>query len=118
MKKIAALTLVLVMVLALCACGGGSDSKNPAVGTWKISGLYESGEDYTAYMSALGFDGLVIVLNEDGTGTMTMDGQTADIKWEDGKLINPDTNETLPITLDGDKLTIKQDTVELVFARQ
>ena len=118
MKKIVALTLVLVMVLALCACGGGSEKKNPAVGTWKISGLFESGEDYTAYMSALGFDGLVIVLNEDGTGTMTMDGQTADIKWEDGKIINPNTNESLTFTIDGDKLTIQEDTVELVFTRQ
>ena len=118
MKKIVALTLVLVMVLALCACGGGSDSKNPAVGTWKISGLFESGEDYTEYMDAFGFTGLAIVLNEDGTGSMTMDGQTADIKWEDGKIINPDTNESLNFTIDGDKLTVQEDTVELVFTRQ
>ena len=118
MKKIVALTLVLVMVLALCACGGGSDSKNPAVSTWKISGLFESGEDYTEYMDAFGFTGLAIVLNEDGTGSMTMDGQTADIKWEDGKIINPDTNESLNFTIDGDKLTVQEDTVELVFTRQ
>ncbi len=119
MKKIVALTLVLVMVLALCACGGSSDSdKNPAVGTWKISGLFESGEDYTEYMDAFGFTGLAIVLNEDGTGSMTMDGETADIKWEDGKIINPNTNESLTFTIDGDKLTIQEDSVELVFTRQ
>ena len=118
MKKIVALTLVLVLVLALCACGGGSEKKNPAVGTWKISGLFESGEDYTEYMDIFGFTGLAIVLNEDGTGSMTMDGETADIKWEDGKIINPNTNESLTFTIDGDKLTIQEDSVELVFTRQ
>ena len=117
MKRIAALTLILVMVLALCACGG-SDGKNPAVGTWTIKSMTNGGETYSVDDVPTLKDFIVMELREDGTGTMTMDGQTADIKWEDGKLINPDTNETLPITLDGDKLTIKQDTVELVFARQ
>ena len=112
MKKILALTLVLVMVFALCACGGG---KNAAVGTWKLTGLFEGEEDYSAYLAMLGMD-LTLVLNEDGTGTMEMMGEKIDITWADGKIMNE--GESLSFSVDGDTLTITEEGERMVFTRQ
>ena len=112
MKKILALTLILVMVFALCACGGG---KNAAVGTWKLTGLFEGEEDYSAYLAMLGMD-LTIVLNEDGTGTMEMMGEKIDITWADGKIMNE--GESLSFSVDGDTLTISEEGERMVFTRQ
>ena len=112
MKKILALTLILVMVFALCACGGG---KNAAVGTWKLTGLFEGEEDYSAYLAMLGMD-LTLVLNEDGTGTMEMMGEKIDITWADGKIINE--GESLSFSVDGDTLTISEEGERMVFTRQ
>ena len=112
MKKILALTLILVMVFALCACGGG---KNAAVGTWKLTGLFEGGEDYSAYLAMLGMD-MTLVLNEDGTGSMEMMGEKIDVTWGDGKITNE--GESIPFSVDGDKLTMEEDGSQLVFTRQ
>ena len=113
MKKLVALCLVLVLVVAMVACGGGG--KNPAVGTWKLTGLFEGEEDYSAYLAMLGMD-LTIVLNEDGTGTMEMMGEKLDITWADGKIMNE--GESLSYSVDGDTLTIAEEGERMVFTRQ
>lgn len=113
MKKLIALCLVLVLVVAMVACGGGG--KNPAVGTWKLTGLFEGEEDYSAYLAMLGMD-LTIVLNEDGTGTMEMMGEKLDITWADGKIMNE--GESLSFSVDGDTLTISEEGERMVFTRQ
>jgi hypothetical protein len=113
MKKLVALCLVLVLVVAMVACGGGG--KNPAVGTWKLTGLFEGEEDYSAYLAMLGMD-LTIVLNEDGTGTMEMMGEKLDITWADGKIMNE--GESLSFSVDGDTLTISEEGERMVFTRQ
>ena len=113
MKKLVALCLVLVLVVAMVACGGGG--KNPAVGTWKLTGLFEGEEDYSAYLAMLGMD-LTIVLNEDGTGTMEMMGEKLDITWADGKIMNE--GESLSFSVDADTLTIAEEGERMVFTRQ
>ena len=113
MKKLVALCLVLVLVVAMVACGGGG--KNPAVGTWKLTGLFEGEEDYSAYLAMLGMD-LTLVLNEDGTGTMEMMGEKLDITWADGKIMNE--GESLSFSVDGDTLTIAEEGERMVFTRQ
>ena len=112
MKKIVALTLVLVMVLALCACGGGSKT---AAGTWKLTGMTQDGQDYSEYLSMLGME-ITMVLNEDGTGTMEAMGQKVDVTWDESGITSQ--GETIPYTLDGDKLTMAQDGAEMIFTRQ
>ena len=113
MKKLVALCLVLVLVVAMVACGGGG--KNPAVGTWKLTGLFEGEEDYSAYLAMLGMD-LTLVLNEDGTGTMEMMGEKLDITWADGKIMIE--GESLSFSVDGDTLTIAEEGERMVFTRQ
>ena len=113
MKKLVALCLVLVLVVAMVACGGGG--KDPAVGTWKLTGLFEGEEDYSAYLAMLGMD-LTLVLNEDGTGTMEMMGEKLDITWADGKIMNE--GESLSFSVNGDTLTIAEEGERMVFTRQ
>ena len=109
-KRIAALLLALVMVFALCACsdsGSGKDKdkddkvekvekKTDAeliVGTWEATGDMGELEGMEAYFD---FDKIKITMTfefeEDGTYTMSVDGDEAEIKaiLRDGceKLIN------------------------------
>ena len=115
MKKLVALCLVLVLVVAVVALAGGGGGKDPAVGTWKLTGLFEGEEDYSAYLAMLGMD-LTLVLNEDGTGTMEMMGEKLDITWADGKIMNE--GESLSFSVDGDTLTIAEEGERMVFTRQ
>ena len=109
MKKIVALTLVLVMVLALCACGGSKT----AAGTWKLTGMTQNGQDYSDYIA---FMQITMVLNDDGTGTMEAMGEKADVTWNESGITSQ--GETIPYTLDGDKLIMAQDGTEMIFTRQ
>ena len=109
MKKIVALTLVLVMVLALCACGGGS--KNGPNGAYKLSGIKIDGEDYSDYISMLGYDNYTI-----STGTMEAMGEKVDVTWDANGITSQ--GETISYTLDGDKLIMAQDGAEMIFTRQ
>ncbi len=111
MKKIVALTLVLVMVLALCACGGSKT----AAGTWKLTGMTQDGQDYSQYLSMLGME-ITMVLNDDGTGTMEAMGEKVDVTWDANGITSQ--GETIPYTLDGDKLIMAQDGAEMIFTRQ
>ncbi len=112
MKKLVAIALILVLVFAMAACGGGKDA---AVGTWKLTGLFEGGEDYSAYLSMLGMD-MTMTLEAGGTGTMEMMGQKIDVTWGDGKISYE--GDSIPFTVDGDKLTMEEDGSQLVFTRQ
>ena len=113
MKKLVALALVIVMVVAMVACGGGG--KDPAVGTWKLTGMFMDGQDYSAYLGLLGME-MTLTLNEDGTGTMDAMGESINITWSDGKITNE--GESIPFSVDGDKLTMEEDGTQLVFTRQ
>ena len=91
------------------------ETKLIPVGTWKLTGLFEGEEDYSAYLAMLGMD-LTLVLNEDGTGTMEMMGEKLDITWADGKIMIE--GESLSFSVDGDTLTISEEGERMVFTRQ
>lgn len=75
MKKTISLLLALVMCLSLCACSGGNDAPETTeepktnlniIGTWKTDPSFN---DY------------VLVINEDNTGSLSVDGGTEAITW-------------------------------------
>lgn len=110
MKKAIALILVVILTVALTACG--TDDK--LVGTWKLadSGTYlrqiaaEGGVSYEDTLLALSYLGIkpedtwIMVFNKDGTGEMTVMGETMSIKYSTslGKVT---------ITMDGEKSASK-----------
>jgi len=114
MKKIVALTLVLVMVLALCACGGGS--KSGPNGSYKLTGIKIDGEDYSDYLSMIGYDDYTITFNSDGTGKLVGTGSNVSFKWDENNI--DDGTDVIPYTLDGDKLIMAKDGTEMIFTRQ
>ncbi len=116
MKKITALLLVLVMVLALTACGESKEINPDAVGVYTLKSITENEE--TQDLEEMGVAELMaatfsLVLNEDGTGTMLIDGETYTIKWNiDHIYLDGDKTD---YTLEGDILTITDNNKTMVW---
>lgn len=120
---LAFLTCVLALAFALTGCSGGKDPKANFVGSWKLSGGTLEGEELTdEYMEMFEEWGLscILVLDEDGTGSLDLFSEVSDVKWE-----AKDTT-TATITADGDsqdmklkdgKLVLEADGDELVFTK-
>ena len=81
-KLLSLVLLISVLSMMLAACGGEPD---PLCGTWKASSLTAEGQTLNA--SEI-FDEFVLVLEDGGSGTLTIDGETGDITWtnEEGTL--------------------------------
>ena len=111
MKRIAALLLVLAMVFALCACGGRSGPN----GTYKLSGLKMDGQDYSQYLSMLGYDQYTIVFNSDGTGRLSGGGSNVSFKW-DARYLD-DGSDKIPYTFSGNSVTIETSGIKMTFTK-
>ena len=74
-KKIMALVLALVMCVALVACGGEPD---PNCGTWQATKVVAGEQTIDAYEI---YSEFTMVLEDGGVGTLTIDGQSDNIKW-------------------------------------
>ena len=83
---LAFLTCVLALAFALTGCsGGGKDPKANFVGSWQYSGGTLDGEELTdEYMDMLEEWGVncILILDEDGTGTLDLFLEVVDLKWE------------------------------------
>ena len=123
-SALAFLTCVLELAFALTGCsGGGKDPKANFVGSWKFSGGTLEGEELTdEYMDMLEEWGVncILILDEDGTGTLDLFLEVVDLKWE------AKDATTATITADGDsqdmklkdgKLVLEADGDELVFTK-
>lgn len=122
-SALAFLTCVLALAFALTGCSGGKDPKANFVGSWKLSGGTLEGEELTdEYMEMFEEWGLscILVLDEDGNGSLDLFSEVSDVKWE-----AKDTT-TATITADGDsqdmklkdgKLVLEADGDELVFTK-
>ena len=120
MKRFISIALISIMILsalAFTACGGGgsdadlSDSKY--VGTWKAQSINvgdESGEVEDKYL---------MIINADGTGTMTGDDGLNEFTWTpiDGGF---KTKGDMKVTFkdDGDNIKARIFIVDLVFVKQ
>ena len=112
MKKALALALVLVMLFALCACGS-SRKDEPALGAWKLTGLKMDGEDYSSFVSM--FD-MALNFKEDGTGTLTSEGEDIPLKWDSNSFT--DGADTFQYSFDADgNLTFEAEGTLFIFSR-
>lgn len=107
MKKLLSVLLTLVMVLSLAACGGGSGGRadKAYVGEW----ISVAGTAFGFTMTGEEISGFGITLESGGKGKMTIDGDSAKVKWT-----NDDSNITIEI--EGEKLVgaIGEDTLTFI----
>ena len=108
-----ALCLLLILVLTLSACSVG--------GTYNFVRMEADGETYDAEaVKALGKDpdSCYICLWADGTGMLSIFGQTVDIEWEDGRLWPGGSPEdAVAYQLEGNTLTLEYEDQKLVFCK-
>jgi predicted small lipoprotein YifL len=83
MKKILSLLAVLVMTVSLAACSGCAAAGEQSLpGTYKLTGMKDiQSQEAMAEFESLGLSG-ELVLNEDGTGTLTIMGTPNAIKYD------------------------------------
>ncbi|MFR7751268.1 MAG: hypothetical protein ACLU1W_11300, partial [Collinsella sp.] len=123
-SALAFLTCVLALAFALTGCsGGGKDPKADFVGSWKFSGGTLEGEELTdEYMDMLEEWGVncILILDEDGTGTLDLFLEVADLKWEAKDATTATITaegESQDMKLKDGKLVLEEDGDELVFTK-
>lgn len=123
MKKIISIALISIMILsafAFTACGGGGDRDSDAdlsdskyVGTWKAQSMNVGDESREVG------DRYLLIINEDGTGTMTGDNGLNEFTWTliDGGF---KTKGDMKVTFkdDGDNIKARILIADLIFVKQ
>ena len=125
MKKTAKILLCLVLVISLSAtliaCGGSDDiSGRYSISAMEMNGTKVEGELLETTLSMLGLSGsdMFVELNADGTGTMSILGQTQALEYADGQ-IWPTNNAAakVPFEVDGNDLTIAVEGYTMTFSK-
>ena len=117
LKRMMTMVLAVFMFTALTACKS-APKVDPAVGYWKLTSMIdEDGVENTEDVQVLDELGLVVSLkiNEDGSAVLDMFGETTDLTYAEGKMTLGE--ETINVTVDGDKLTMEEGGQSLVFTR-
>lgn len=114
MKKILGILLSMLLAVSLFACGGGA--KNSDAGYYIMDSVKEGDSEISADdLKEFGLTGYV-VLNDDGTGVMSVEGEEpADIEWGNGKFKADD--EEVEYTIDGDILTVEIEGLTVNYKR-
>lgn len=121
---LAFLTCVLALAFALTGCSsGGKDPKANFVGSWELSGGTLEGEELTdEYMDMFEEWGIscILVLDEDGTGSLDLFSEVSDLKWEakdaTAASITVD-KETTDVKLEDGKLVLEDGEDKLIFSK-
>ena len=106
----AILTALTLLALMLAGCGGkGADGNKPGRVDdryYTLESITEGGmtydKDELAEMGAEGF----IVLEDGGTGFLSMFSDESEITWDDNRIYDKETGETVEYTVSGDTLTV------------
>lgn len=121
---LAFLTCVLALAFALTGCsGGGKDPKANFVGSWELSGGTLEGEELTdEYMKMLEEWGIscILVLDEDGTGSLDLFSEVSDLKWEAKDATTASITvdkETTDVKLEDGKLVLEDGEDKLIFSK-
>lgn len=121
---LAFLTCVLALAFALTGCsGGGKDPKANFVGSWQYSGGTLDGEELTdEYMDMLEEWGVncILILDEDGTGTLDLFLEVVDLKWEAKDATTATVtaeDESHDLKLKDDKLVLEVDGDKFIFTK-
>lgn len=121
---LAFLTCVLALAFALTGCsGGGKDPKANFVGSWELSGGTLEGEELTdEYMEMFKEWGIscILVLDEDGTGSLDLFSEVSDLKWEAKDATTASITvdkETTDVKLEDGKLVLEDGEDKLIFSK-
>lgn len=121
---LAFLTCVLALAFALTGCsGGGKDPKANFVGSWELSGGTTEGEELTdEYMDMFEEWGIscILVLDEDGTGSLDLFSEVSDLKWEAKDATTASITvdkETTDVKLEDGKLVLEDGEDKLIFSK-
>lgn len=121
---LAFLTCVLALAFALTGCsGGGKNPKANFVGSWELSGGTLEGEELTdEYMDMFEEWGIscILVLDEDGTGSLDLFSEVSDLKWEAKDATTASITvdkETTDVKLEDGKLVLEDDEDKLIFSK-
>lgn len=121
---LAFLTCVLALAFALTGCSGGSkDPKANFVGSWELSGGTLEGEELTdEYMDMFEEWGIscILVLDEDGTGSLDLFSEVSDLKWEAKDATTASITvdkETTDVKLEDGKLVLEDGEDKLIFSK-
>lgn len=121
---LAFLTCVLALAFALTGCsGGGKDPKANFVGSWELSGGTSEGEELTEeYMEMFKEWGIscILVLDEDGTGSLDLFSEVSDLKWEAKDATTASITvdkETTDVKLEDGKLVLEDGEDKLIFSK-
>lgn len=121
---LAFLTCVLALAFALTGCsGGGKDPKANFVGSWELSGGTMEGEELTdEYMKMFKEWGIscILVLDEDGTGSLDLFSEVSDLKWEAKDATTASITvdkETTDVKLEDGKLVLEDGEDKLIFSK-
>lgn len=121
-RRCFAAMLALLMLLFLTACSGSSGGgKAPAerVGSYNLYEMTEEGTTFdneTLKMFEME-DLLLLELKEDGTGTLTSDGESQKIKWTDTKISASNGIESYDYTYQDGKITLEIDGTTAVLQK-
>lgn len=114
----------LALAFALAGCsGGGKDPKANFVGSWKLSGGTTEGEELTdEYMDMFEEWGIscILVLDEDGTGSLDLFSEVSDLKWEAKDATTASITvdkETTDVKLEDGKLVLEDGEDKLIFSK-
>lgn len=123
-SALAFLTCVLALAFALTGCsGGGKDPKANFVGSWELSGGTSEGEELTEeYMEMFKEWGIscILVLDEDGTGSLDLFSEVSDLKWEAKDATTASITvdkETTDVKLEDGKLVLEDGEDKLIFSK-
>lgn len=121
---LAFLTCVLALAFALTGCsGGGKDPKANFVGSWELSGGTSEGEELTEeYMEMFKEWGIscILVLDEDGTGSLDLFSEVSDLKWEAKDATTASITvgkDTTDVKLEDGKLILEEGEDKLIFTK-
>ncbi len=117
LRMILATVLVLSLVLCLAACGdkGVDISGKYTLVSMEAEGMTVEGE---MLESILGEMDMYVKLNRDGTGEMSVMGETAEMEYKNGKIWPvEEPDEKVDFTVEDGKLTLEVEGAKMVFQK-
>ena len=115
MKKILSLVCLFVFAIILTACSSGMK------GTYKLVEMAAGEEKYDAkQLEALGIK-MELVVKDDKTAEITMDGETITLTYNDKEFTGKDQTtgeeKSIPYTVDGNKIILTDDGETMTFQK-
>ena len=122
MKKTLLVLFALMLVVRLTSCGEAKE-----IGSYEIESMTSDGETmslqdlkdlYAKYDMPFTENDFGLTLNKDGTGKMSVMGETSDIKWDAKAKTMSLNGDTVNYTFKDNKITVGEKDDVLVFVKK